>query len=287
MPLPPLPALSETLLSFLIDPPHMTEQKKEKNEKVPIEHLIRVVQGLGTDPEPIDLVNVTKWNSWTTQVFKCLVCERRCDWSYESVFEWGDTRRYTYISSMCDSCLSLLCSKSRNAADSEYVFEHHKMKGNKRGREDEEEEEEKPVEKKPRLQKTLMLHFASIHIPSHRKKHGLALDPELEPESALYLYTKGSADPRAEEMLKHLGNKPGVQRALDSLAQGGELTDFSPWFGAGMTRQHMGKWTLVVDGDGNAMSDAFCDEYLVYFFDPIVDQHQHQMTLENEKEAKQ
>ena len=91
-------------------------------ETVSISHLRNVVSGLDTDPEPIDLAHVVHWTSWTTQVFTCNYCDRRCDASYEVHFQWGDTPRYTYVNEMCAGCLSAVCKKSRNATTSVYVL---------------------------------------------------------------------------------------------------------------------------------------------------------------------
>lgn len=95
----------------------------EPEISVPISHLRGVVLGLDIDPEPIDLAHVTGWNSWTWGAFKCLYCNGQCDYSYEVVFQWGDTRRFTYVKEMCPRCLSSVCKKSRNATTSRYVIE--------------------------------------------------------------------------------------------------------------------------------------------------------------------
>jgi hypothetical protein len=95
----------------------------EMTEKVDISHLKYVVFGLITDPEPIDLAHVVRWGCWTYDGFKCLFCDKMCDYSYEVHFQWGDTPRYTYVSEMCGRCLSIVCKKSRNATTSRYVLD--------------------------------------------------------------------------------------------------------------------------------------------------------------------
>lgn len=90
--------------------------------KVPISHLKGVVSGIEQDNEPIDLVKVTPWESWTYDMFTCKYCNNPCDVGYETTFEWGDTNQYTYIDEMCATCLSNVCKKSRNAATSKYVL---------------------------------------------------------------------------------------------------------------------------------------------------------------------
>ena len=94
-----------------------TEEKEE-----PVEYLMRVVRKHQTDPEPIDLAQVTQWGGHCEGCFRCKVCRALCDVGYEVHFQWGDTKRTTYVDEMCASCLSDVCKVSRNAQTSKYVL---------------------------------------------------------------------------------------------------------------------------------------------------------------------
>ena len=91
--------------------------------QVPVstKHLLDVVRGRATDPDPIDLAHVTRWASSTTRTFRCTICTDVCDVAYETHFEWRDGPRYTYVEYMCPDCMRKVCLKTRNAKDSRYV----------------------------------------------------------------------------------------------------------------------------------------------------------------------
>jgi len=71
-----------------------------------------------TPHEPLDLVSVQPWVGWT-EIEKCKVCRGgpfAC--TYEISLEWGDTKKYEYISEVCGKCLCFLNNELiRNKSD--------------------------------------------------------------------------------------------------------------------------------------------------------------------------
>jgi hypothetical protein len=58
--------------------------------------------------EPLDLVQTTQWVGWCP-IDTCKVClEGPFDYTYEALFEWGDTRNFEYISEVCPSCMNYI-----------------------------------------------------------------------------------------------------------------------------------------------------------------------------------
>lgn len=59
--------------------------------------------------EPLDLVSLTLHTSWGINIDSCKVCgEGPFAESYEVTFEWGDTKKYEYISEVCSRCLNII-----------------------------------------------------------------------------------------------------------------------------------------------------------------------------------
>lgn len=71
-----------------------------------------------TANEPLDLVSVQPWVGWT-EIEHCKVCCRGpFSVTYEVHLEWGDTKKYEYISEICATCLHRLNEKFiRNKSD--------------------------------------------------------------------------------------------------------------------------------------------------------------------------
>lgn len=61
--------------------------------------------------EPLDFASALRWDGWT-DVDTCKICGGGpYSSTYEIKFEWGDTRKFEYISEVCIRCLNLLNNK--------------------------------------------------------------------------------------------------------------------------------------------------------------------------------
>lgn len=67
------------------------------------------------DGEPLEICCTTMWQCWTT-CDSCKICLSGPHYAtYELEWEWGDTKKYEYVSEVCSTCLNKIAQLSSNA----------------------------------------------------------------------------------------------------------------------------------------------------------------------------
>lgn len=75
--------------------------------------------------QPLDFSSIQRWDGWC-DIDICKICEGGpYATTYEVVFEWGDTKKYEYVSEICLRCLNLLNNNiiRNKAVDKEWIRE--------------------------------------------------------------------------------------------------------------------------------------------------------------------